>query len=469
MTRTTTRQRYILLGGAAVGAILTLNLAAPASAAPTHKHQKGPAARRDLGSEIEALKARLDAEVAARAADEAARAQDQAQIQAARNDAAQARADADAAKRQLASQIQTLPAEVTSAVAAAKPKPSWADNTTVGSTVFLDLTHISQTPTPNKINGTGLDIKRAYISVDHTFDDTYSANLTLDLAPNGLILNGGAYGTGTEQGSGLVKFAYVQAKVFGDALVVRGGSAPMPWIPFVENVYGYRFAERTYTDLNKFANTTDWGAFAGGKLANGLLGYSVAVVDGAGYKTPERSETMDIEARVNVNWNGFVAAVGGYSGKEGNAIQQATPATFHTAGREDALLAYVGPQFRIGVEYLDQQNYKSVTKSTPLGGADKSEGYSAFGSFNVTPQVSLFGRYDSTKPSQTQAPSESLEYFNLGVNYEPVKVLDLALVYKHEAVTHAPSGGYADANTILAPAGGAGHYDEAGVFAQYKF
>jgi hypothetical protein len=470
VTTTTARHRFRLFGGAAIGALLALGAIGPVGAAPLHHHHHQPAVgHRDYGAEIEALKARLDEEAAARAQDEAARAEDLAQIQAARNDAAQARADADAARAQLAGQIQTLPGEVSSAVAAARPKPSWADNTTVGSTVFLDLSNISQAPTPNKINGTGVDIKRAYVSVDHTFNDVFSANLTLDLAPNGLILNGGTYGTGTEQGSALVKYAYVQAKVLGDALVVRGGGSSMPWIPFVENVYGYRFVEKTYTDLNKFANTTDWGAFASGKLADGLVGYSVAVVDGAGFKTPERSKTMDVEGRVNLNWNGFVAAVGGYSGKEGNDIQQLAPATFHTAAREDAFLAYVNPTFRIGVEYLDQQNYKTVTKSTPLGGNDKSEGYSAFGSFNLTPQVSVFGRYDSTKPSQTQAPSEDLTYFNLGVSYEPVKVIDLALVYKHEEVKHAPSGGYADANTTLAPLGGSGHYDEVGVFGQYKF
>ena len=470
MTTTTARHRMTLHGGAAIGALLALGLAAPAWAAPVHRHHKHPPTPgRDFGAEIEALKARLDAEEAARTRDEAQHAQDQAQIQAARSDAAQARAEAAAARAQLATQIQTLPGEVTTAVAAAR-KPSWTDSTTLGGTVFMDLTNISQTPTPNKINGTGLDIKRAYVAIDHTFNDTYSANLTLDLAPNGLILNGGTYGTGTEQGSALVKFAYVQAKVLGDALVVRGGSSSMPWIPFVENVYGYRFVEKTYADMNKFANTTDWGAFASGKLANGLVGYSVAVVDGAGYKTPLRSTTMDLEGRVNLNWNGFVAAVGGYSGKEGVDIQQAAPsATFHTAQRADAFLGYVSPQFRVGVEYLDQHNFKTVAKSSPLGGSDRSEGYSAFGSVNVAPQFSVFGRYDNTKPSQNLAPTETLTYFNLGVNYEPVKVIDLALVYKHEEVKHAPSGGYADANTTLAPLGGAGHYDELGIFAQYKF
>jgi len=458
-----------LPGGAALAAVLALGVAASAQADPAKpvkpaRHHKAAAAAPgpNLATEIEALKARLDAE-------EAGRADDRTRIQAAEARAERAEAAANDARAQLASQIQTIPGVVSSAVAAAKPKPGWADSTTVGSTVFLDLSNISQTPTPNKINGTGLDIKRAYVSIEHSFDDAYSANLTLDLAPNGLILNGGTYGTGTEQGSGLVKYAYAQAKVLGDALVVRGGGASMPWIPFVENIYGYRFVEKTYTDLNKFANTTDWGAFAAGKLDDGHFGYAFAVVDGAGYKTPERSLGMDVEGRVNVSWNGFVAAVGGYSGKEGNNIQQATPATFHTAAREDALLAYTNAQFRIGVEYLDQQNYKTVTKSTPLGGNDKSEGYSAFGSFNFTPQVSVFGRYDSTKPSQTQTPTESLTYFNIGLNYEPVKVIDLALVYKHEEVKNAPSGGYADANTTLAPLGGAARYDEVGVFGQYKF
>ena len=445
------QSKITLLGGAALGAVLALGLGAQAQAKPMKHHHMAAAhgEGRDLSAEVEALRARLDAE-------EAARQQDQAAISAAQSDAAAARAEAAAAHAQVASQIETLPGVVAQDVAKASPKPNWSAGTTIGATVYADLTNISQSPTPNNKNGTGADIKRAYLSVDHKFNDVWSANLTADFAPNGSTFQGGSL-----QGTEAVKKAYIQAKVFGDKLVVRGGSADMPWIPFVEGVYGYRFVEKTITDTQKIGNSADWGVNANGVLADGLIGYSVSVVDGAGYKNAIRSKGMDVEGRVNLNWNGFVAAVGGYSGKLSKDFQAAAPTTFHTATRGDALLAYKNKQFTVGVEYFQENNWNQVTAAA----SDKGYGYSAFGSFNLTPQFSVFGRYDDSKPSQTLHPSEKVSYFNLGVNYEPVKVIDLALVYKHDNVK-GTSVNFADANTTFTAAG---HYDEVGVFAQYKF
>lgn len=447
------QRKITLLGGVALGAVLALGLGAQAQAKPMKHHHMAAAAHaegRDLGAEVEALRARLDAE-------EAARQQDQAAIAAARSEAAAARADADAARAQVASQIETLPGVVAQDVAKAAPKPNWSANTAVGATVYADLTNISQSPSPNPKNGTGSDIKRAYLTVDHKFDDVWSASLTADFAPNGAAFHGGAL-----QGTEVVKKAYIQAKVFGDALVVRGGSADMPWIPFAESVYGYRFVEKTIADLQKDGNSADTGVNASGSLAHGLLGYSVSVVDGAGYKNDIRSKGMDVEGRVNLNWNGFVAAVGGYSGKLSNDYQAVPDPTYHTAQRQDALLAFVNPQFRVGVEYFNETNWTQTTSVA----TDKGYGYSGFGSFNLTPQFSVFGRYDTSKPSQTLHSTETVNYYNLGLNYEPVKVIDLALVYKHEEAKGSGSINFTDGNTsFTAP----GHYDEVGVFAQYKF
>jgi hypothetical protein len=59
------------------------------------------------------------------------------------------------------------------------------------------------------------------ISVTHKFSDIYSANVTV--APNGIILNGGAFGTGALQGSEAVKYAFVQAHYF-DAWIPQVGA-----------------------------------------------------------------------------------------------------------------------------------------------------------------------------------------------------------------------------------------------------
>jgi hypothetical protein len=453
-----------LLGSAALAVLLAGSLGVSANAAAKKHRAAAPAASAaevdDLKAKVDFLTERLDEQAAVtrqaladlRAAQATAA---QAQVTAA---TAQATANADATK------IDTIPVAIKTAVAANAPKPSWADNTKFGTTVFADLSNISQSPTPSKVNGTGADIKRAYVSLDHTFNSIYSANLTFDLAPNGIVLNGGAFGAGTLQGSEAIKYAYVQAK-FANELVVQAGSEQMPWIPFVENIYGYRFVDKVFVDQNKYGNSADWGLNAHGDLVKGLISYSVSVVDGAGYKNPVRSKTMDWEGRVNLNYQGFVAAIGGYSGQEGNNIQSVPTTALQTATRFDALLAYVKGPIRLGVEYMDATNWKVTTKVTP----DKAQGYSAFASYALNPKWSVFGRYDAQDPSKTLAPSEKYAYYNIGINFEPVKTIDLALVYKHEDISHAPLGGYADGTTTLGPAGGSGKYDEIGIFTQVKY
>jgi hypothetical protein len=174
---------------------------------------------------------------------------------------------------------------------------------------------------------------------------------------------------------------------------------------------------------------------------------------------------MDVEGRVNVNYHGFVAAVGGYDGKESKDYVTG-PATPQTATRFDALVGYSNDKIRFGVEYLDATNWNTVTSVHK----DQSEGYSVFGSYNFVPQWSVFGRYDELSPSQKLASAERYNYYNLGVAYEPVKTFDVGLVYKHEGLTHASAAGWTDATTILSPgAGKSANYSEAGLFTQFKF
>lgn len=455
--------RTSLLGSAAVGVLLAVSVSAAAEAKTVKHHAHAASAEsltsqqiQGLGAEVEDLKARLEAESDARARDEAA-------LKAAQDQAADAHAEAEAAHQQVQAQIQTIPGAVKSAVAANKPK---APDTVVSGRVYADISNISQSPSPNAKNGTGFDIKRTYLGVDHKFNDTYSANVTVDFTANVNGNGNNANGIAGTTAAAYVKKAYLQAK-YDDMLTIRFGAADMPWIPFVEDTYGFRYIEKTITDTYSFGNSADWGVFALGKFYGGLINYSVAAVDGGGYKNPARSKGVDFEGRVNVNYMGFVAAVGGYTGKLDKDVQQAVPATFHTATRIDALLAYSNKQFRIGGEYFSSDNWKRVTSVKP----DKSDGYSVFGNYNFTDKISVFGRYDYTKPSKTLAPSEKGDYYNLGVAYEPAKVVDIALVYKHDHLAGAAGSSLADANTTLAipAAGGDAKYDEVGVFTQFRF
>jgi hypothetical protein len=315
--------------------------------------------------------------------------------------------------------------------------------------MYYDLTNIEQKRDGAKVapTGTSFDIKRFYVGIDHKFNDTFSANVTTDVA----------YVAADGLTQVYIKKAYLQAKV-SDALVFRLGSADLPWIPFAEDTYGYRFVENTIADRDKFGTSADWGVHALGKL--GMINYQVSVINGAGYKNPIRTKSMDVEGRVSTSFDGVTLGVGGYSGKLGKDIQGGPP-TFHTANRWDAIAAYATPRFRIGLEYFAAEDWNNVTTVA----SDKSDGTSLFGNFNFTPQVSVFGRYDWVKPSKDINPALKDHYFNIGLNLEPVKIVDLALVYKRDAIDN---GTFSTSNGTI---GGLkkGTYDEFGLFGQLRW
>ena len=286
--------------------------------------------------------------------------------------------------------------------------------------MFFDLTNIDQTSNGSKTNasGTGFDVKRFYLGVNHKFNDTWSANLTTDFQ----------YVSSLDSAADVyVKKAYLQGK-FSDAFIARAGSADLPWIPFTESYYGYRYVENTLTDRLKFGTSADWGLHAGGDLAGKKVNYAVSVVNGGGYKNPSRSKGMDVEARVGfVPVEGMVVAVGGYSGtlaKETESVD-----ALHTAKRADVMVAYAKNAFRIGGEYFRANNWTTVL--TPL--SDKADGYSFWGSFGFgNSGITAFARYDRADLSKDLDPSLRDTYYNVGVEFPVRKGVKVAAVYKKD-------------------------------------
>lgn len=350
-----------------------------------------------------------------------------------------------------AAQIAVAPA----ASASAKGDTSdWVQNTSISGKVFANVSTIHHESDGVDLgdNGTQAELKRFYLGVDHKFDDTFSTNLTTDFRYNS---------NGTSKDVLVyVKKAYVQAK-FAPELFVRVGAADMPWVGFSESLYGYRFVENTLIDRTKFGTSSDWGVHLGGSIANGRISYAASAVNGAGYKTLSRSSnTIDLEGRVSASpVKNVTLGIGGYTGKLGKSSDVATAA--HRATRWNALAAYTDKRLRAGVEYFQAKNWNNVTTLA----TDKSSGWSAFGSFAMTPKVALFGRYDWVKPNEKTKDGLKDNYFNVGFNYKPMKAIDLALVYKRD---QAKNGFISTSNGTV---GGIerGSYDEVGIFSQFAF
>jgi hypothetical protein len=360
-------------------------------------------------------------------------------------------------------------------------------NTTVGGQTFLDVSHITQQQNGADVvpTGTGLDVKRAYLIVDHRFDDVWSANLTTDAL----------YSGSTGATDVFIKRLYLQANI-NDAFTAHVGSYNMPWISLVEGLYGYRYVEKTATDRFSFANTTDWGVNATGTFGNGLIAYSASVVNGGGFKNPTRTKDVDFEGRVSAkptDWLTFGA--GFYSGHLGQVTEANANFASNTATRWDVAAGVGLAGFRVGAEYFHAKNYKAASASTGvlagpagvvvaatatgLAASDEADGFSSWVSYSFAGRWSVFGRYDEAKLSKDIVPSLKDTYFNLGVAYKPSKSVDLALVYKSEKVEDGSiSVGGADANGSYTIGGSGvagtgtttgGKFEEIGVFAQYSF
>jgi hypothetical protein len=354
-------------------------------------------------------------------------------------------------------QIRKFVAPVASLLAIAVAGPALAadgESTIVAGRMFADFSNIDlkNDGVESAANGTGIDVKRFYLAVTHNFDDIWSVNVTSDF---NYVANDG-------ETQIFIKKAYLQAKL-SEAFTARLGSADLPWIPFVEDLYGYRWVENVITDRLKFGTSADWGLNVNGKAADGMLNYSASVVNGAGYKNPTRSDSMDFEARVGfVPVAGLTLAVGGYSGKLGKDITNSTTPTQHTAERVDALVAYVQGPLRAGAEYFQAKNWNNVTSVA----TDKADGESVWASYNFTDMWGVFGRYDNAKTSKDLLPNLKDKYFNVGVVNHPRKNIDLALVYKNDKV---------DGGGVVATSNGNiggvrdGKYDEVGVWAQVQF
>jgi hypothetical protein len=380
-------------------------------------------------------------------------------------------------------------------------------DTTVGGLAFFDVSHISLQNEDSKgvksdapPTGTGFDVKRFYLIVDHKFNDIWSANLTTDAqfstastatvtTPTGTttaITNQNSSGGVTEV---MIKKLYLQAK-FDPGFIVRAGSADMPWDPYVESLYGYRYVEKTLTDRLGFSNTTDWGANAGGAFGeHELISYSASVVNGGGYKNPTRTKDVDFEGRVAVKpveW--LSAGVGFYDGHLGqiNASNETFPS--NTATRLDATVGVVYSGLRVGGEYFSAKNYKTVkdikgaafgtsavvTTSGSQPVSDKAEGFASWASYAFAEQWSVFGRYDNVKLSKDVAPNLKDTYFNVGVAYKPARQLDFALVYKNEKVENGSttvSAGNANSSYAIGGANATheGTFDEFGLYARWAF
>lgn len=263
--------------------------------------------------------------------------------------------------------------------------------TTLGGKLFLDVSHLNAYRNGRRTatSRNGADLKRFYLDLDHRFSDVWSAHLTTDInwardsSPTDLWL----------------KHAYLQG-AFSKALVLRFGSAPLPWAGFVNQWSGYRYVDKELVTRLKFGASADWGVHALGAVGDrGRLQYAASVISGSSFKHPRTGDRPDVEARVAWQPSAHsVLAVGGYDGER--ALGGGNLPTYHTARRWDAMAAYATQRVRLGAQYFRAVDWNQVR--SPRG--DRASGWSAWASVVLDPRWAVFARYDRADTSASLDP-----------------------------------------------------------------
>lgn len=339
-----------------------------------------------------------------------------------------------------------------------------AGNLKFSGKVFSDFTYKENvddaTNATASDSGTNFDLKRFYLTADYAYNDFLSARFRTDIGDKG-----------AKRFDVFVKHAYVQLK-FAPELWVRAGAADLPWVPWVEDRYGFRYVENVLIDRTGFGTSADWGLHAGGDLPGGLLSYQVSVVNGRGYGDPTRSQAPTLEGRVSTQpIKNLSIGVGGHVGTLGQKLPGIP--TAHTAGRIEGLVAWASSRFRLGAEVFYGKN-DSATIVTGKAPADSALGVSGWGSVQLAEVLkpTLFGRVDWMQPSKDTNADLKETYFNAGLEITPWAPLQLAAVYKRDhASTGALPGSIATTNGSIGSksANSGGTYNEFGVFSQLNF
>jgi hypothetical protein len=335
--------------------------------------------------------------------------------------------------------------------------------TTIGGRVYADATAKENkdegTGTKSADSGIGIDVKRFYFTVTHDFDSTWAAQFQTDIGDQG-----------AKRYDVFVKKAYIQLKL-DNAAIFRLGAADTPWIPFVEGIQGQRYLEQTITDSLGFGYSAEWGLHFLGKVVDNKLSYAFTIGNGKGYSNPTRTNSVDYEGRLSFEAiKGLTFAVGGYSGYRGNDTDT-TPA-LHKATRFNALANWVIGPVKIGGEYFSADNWTQVTKVPE----DKSDGYSGWLQFTFAKDWMAFGQYWDTNPSKDLNPDLKGNYYNLGVQWKPVKAVTAALAYKYaevkSGIIKAGQGGtisYGNGTIGSTVPGAKGTYNEIGLWFSFDF
>ncbi|MGH9442917.1 MAG: hypothetical protein ACRD16_11650 [Thermoanaerobaculia bacterium] len=269
-----------------------------------------------------------------------------------------------------------------------------------GVTIYTDYTYQDQPEVTDSnhdtIHKSSFNVSRAYATIAGSISHLVAYRVTADVQADNNTSDSSLNGSNVFR----LKYAYGQINAdewVGKGSWIRLGLQQTPWIDYDEGIYRYRFAFKTFTDVEGLLTSSDYGLSAHYNLPSNYGDFHVGVYNGEGYNSLAdangANDQKALEARFSLRPAPGVDVLKGlrlavfYDGdnfvKDARKRRYLLDATFEHK--------YVNA----GFEWVDAKN-----QTTPTAAEVHAQGWSAW----VTPRTT-FGlegllRYDELKPNK---------------------------------------------------------------------
>lgn len=288
--------------------------------------------------------------------------------------------------------------------------------------------HKKTTGATTNTDNLGLNVERAYLTLKHTFNDDWMMRFTTDMETNGALAS--------KNQNIYLKYAYVQGKLAGDAVVLRLGQSHTPWIDYEQHLWGHRYVAKVTSDYYKFDDSSDLGVGLKGKLADGMVKYWITETTGAGYgnKTGSTKGT-DLNVRVGVYpIDGLTLDVQYRDGYRGGKTFAAVAPVKNKLTQ--VMATYGMNDWRVGANYLDNKGRDSF--GINKGATQKATGFSVWGTAKFG-DFGAFARYDDMKNKNAGVQTSKDKRTTGGIEYTVTKGVTFSLAMEENKTT--PVGG----------------------------
>ena len=295
------------------------------------------------------------------------------------------------------------------------------DNTpkvNVGVTIFADYSYQDEPLVTdsggNKIHQHSFNVSRGYINVTGSLSHWFSFRVTPDITRE--------TGTGSSlSGSQTFRLKYAYGQVNFDDFAPKGswfrfGAQQTPWIDYDESIYRYRFQGATFTDVEGFLASSDYGASARLTFPQNYGDIHLGYYNGDGYASTNDQRGLNNEKAFQVRAS--LRPAPGVPVAKGLRLAGFYDSDHYLADakRERFLgnLTFEHPYVNVGFEYLDAKD-----KTTATGTELDRSGWSAW----VTPRTPIgvegLFRYDELNQNKNLSPSPKKKRTVVGLAYWP--------------------------------------------------